>query len=57
MAYRIAYASQAYAARQRLPAQRRTAPDKAVKSTIGANPYGLGSVEAKPGERDYREVT
>ncbi|MEU6062477.1 hypothetical protein [Streptomyces sp. NPDC047097] len=57
MAYRIAYASQADATRRRLPAQRRTALDKAMKSTIGANPYGHRSVAAKPGERDYREVT
>ncbi|MEU8765052.1 hypothetical protein [Streptomyces sp. NPDC048659] len=57
MGYRIAYAAQADAARRRLPAQRRGVLDKAMKSTIGANPYGHGSVEAKPGERDYREVT
>ncbi|WP_329028385.1 hypothetical protein [Streptomyces sp. NBC_00690] len=57
MAYRIAYASQAETARRRLPAPRRSALDKAMKSTIGTNPYGHGSVEAKPGERDYREAT
>ncbi|MYY12704.1 hypothetical protein GT204_28375 [Streptomyces sp. SID4919] len=57
MGYRIAYASQADAARRALPAQRRTALDKAMRTTIGADPYGHGSVEAKPGERDYREAT
>ncbi|MFJ4769078.1 hypothetical protein ACIP88_08175 [Streptomyces uncialis] len=39
------------------PARRRTALDKAMRTTIGADPYGHGSVEAKPGERDYREAT
>ncbi|MFI5617697.1 hypothetical protein [Streptomyces sp. NPDC051567] len=57
MAYRIAYAAQADTARRRLPAQRRGVLDKAMKATIGNNPYGHGSVEAKPGERDYREAT
>ncbi|WP_329025611.1 hypothetical protein [Streptomyces sp. NBC_00690] len=54
MAYRTAYASQAETARRRLHAPRRNALDKATKATIGTNPYGHGSVEAKPGERDYR---
>ncbi|MGX2995148.1 hypothetical protein JNUCC64_12765 [Streptomyces sp. JNUCC 64] len=57
MPYRIAYAAQAETARRRLSAQRRDALDKGMRTTIGRDPYGHGSVEARRGERDYREAT
>ena len=57
MAYRIAYAGQADAARRQLPTQRRREIDDAMKTTIARNPYGHGSTAPRKGDRDYREAT
>lgn len=56
MAYRIAYAGQADAARREMTPDRRREFDTAMKRTIGADPYGHGSVAIR-GEKDRREAT
>ncbi|MFC9067949.1 MULTISPECIES: hypothetical protein [Streptomyces] len=56
MAYRIAFAGQADAARRQMTRARRAEFDQAMAGTIGTDPYGHGS-NAIGGEKDRREAT
>jgi hypothetical protein len=56
VAYRIAFAGQAEAARREMSEARRRQFDTETQNTIGHDPYGHGSSSIK-GDRDYREAT